>query len=561
MISLFGRGRHKTYKDCLKFRYPLTQNKNFISNPNFEPNPPSRTDLPLYSLDVKGWDLSDVGRDPVWNNAGSLTASLYYVDGDTGPFSNYNYLNTMSSGNNYIVHTSKISNPLTGDPFRNTGSPTIRTSIHTHSDTLSTDLKSIRAGLAPGKTYTLALETVSEVATGSWTYVFQNTTKGEVYSNWGWGVSSVNDANVVLPAASTTSRETLESEIPIPTRFEPSDNYRLLLTYCTGTGTTAVKWSSLFKVSLKEAASNKTNKLTPDSKYRFAIEAQAEGTKFDHLIIPRKFVVLGVRVSTDIITDVYGRLRRYVYNFKESLWIDMLQNHYTRDLTRGVQLLTPTYDLNTSGGDFTIEGTTTPYVGRYHRMNENGIVKYMEGRFHAGGQQRMLTPINDNHYARDLMKDGVLFSIPSPTKFTQKLEFDFDTLGGTNIHNADTSYYIEFFRVQGPNPERMKHETRIDVHGITGYDLGLKELTSKQFNTADYDREDVASIIRYFDDIVSTYKLNSRNSSDSTLLAGPSGGGRSEMLTPYGGSYRTNADDSGTTFGWTTAATTTLYEI
>ena len=557
MISLYGRGFHKTYEDCLKFRYPLNQNKNFISNPTFLPNPPSRTNLPLYSLDVKGWDLSDVAKDPTWNNTGSVAGTLAHVKGSTGPFSQYNVTNAIASGNNYILLRSRRSAAAT--PFRNQASPTLKTSIQTHFDTSSTDLKPLRTGIVPGKTYKLSIDTVAEVATGSWTYVLTNVTKNEVYSEWGWGTSSYNQVNVSLPVTSTTIREVIESDIAIPTRFEPDDEYQLNLSYVTGAGSTAVKWAAIYNVSFKEVISYESNTLMPDSYYRFTIVAGAEGTNFDNLVIPRKFAALGVRVSTDIVIDEYGRPRRYVYNFAQKSWVELTQRHYTRDLTRGVSFFGTRYNMYTPGGEFQIEGTSTPYIGSYHRMDENGVITFMEGRFHTP-TARVLTPVSTNHYTREATEDGVIFGLPSPTKFNQFLEFDFDTLGGSHIHNSETGYYIEFFRVQGPNPERIKMETRIDVHKIHGYNRVLNEYTSKQFNTADYDRDDTEVIMRFFDSIISTYKINSRNSNDSASYTGALGGGRSEMLSPYGGSKRTNGDDGEATFG-TGNGSTTLYEV
>ena len=562
MMSLFGRGAHKKYKDCLKFRYPLLQNKNFLSNPDLQPNPPGRTDLPLYSLDVKGWDLADVARDSVWNNTGSNNGTLLYEDGSNGPFSNYPTLNAQASGNNYIILVSRLSNEVAGNPFRNTASPTIRTSTNTYSDTLGTDMKSLRTGLVPGKTYKLSLDTMSQVDTGAWTYVLANVTKNEYYSTWGWGVSAINAVNVSLPATSTTARETLEDTILIPDTFDPEDDYQLYLSYCTGAGSVAAKWSALFKASFKEVISAESNCLLTDSRYRFTIEAQADGTKFDNLEMPRKFGVLGARVTTDVVQDAYGRDRRYVYNFIDKTWIDLNHSHHVRDLTAGIQFLQSENYLFTSGGEFRRKGTHSPFVGTYHTMNDNGVVSFMEGGIHSyAGNQGALIPVSNKHYQKDLMEDGVLYSMPASTEHTQKLEFDIHTIGQPHIHTPETGYYVEFFRVQGPNSERPKAETRIDVHTIAGYSLDLRELTTKQFNVADYDKGDTASILRYFQRIVNTYKLNSRNPDDSEPFTGPSGGGRTEMITPYGGSYRTNADDSGTTFGWTTAATTTLYEI
>jgi len=560
MMSLFGRGAHRKYEDCLKFRYPLLQNKNFLTNPDFKPNPTLRTDLPLYSLDIKGWDLADLARDPVWNNTGSNTGTLTYEDGSNGPFSNYNTLNDLAGNNNYIVIVSKLSNTIAGNPFKNKAAPTIRTSTNTFSDTSSTDLKSLRTGLVPGKTYKLSLDTVSQVDTGAWTYVLANVTKNEYYSTWGWGASSINAVNVTLPATSTATREILEDTILIPDNFEPGDDYQLFLSYGTGTGTTAGKWSALFNASLKEVISSESNCLLTDSKYRFTIEAQAGGVKFENLEIPRKFGVLGARVTTDVVPDAFGRNRRYVYNFIDKTWIDLNVNHYVRDLTSGVEFLKAENSLFTSGGEFKRKGSGSPFIGMYHTMNNNGIVSYMEGAFHNYGAQGVLIPVSDNHCQKDLMEDGVLFSIPASTEHTQKLEFDIHTIGQPHIHTSSTGYYVEFFRVQGPNPERPAAETRVDIHTIAGYSLGLRELTTKLFNVADYDKDDTASILRYFQSIVTTYKLNSRNPDDSAQLAGPNGGGRSEMITPYGGGYRTNADDGEATFG-TGNESTTLYEI
>ena len=541
-ISLFSRGAHSKYEDCLKFKFPLLQKKNFISNPNFTDNPPSRTNLPLYALEVKGWDLADYARDPNWNNLGTNAGTLTVVDGSQGPFSPNPTITADASGNNFIVLVSKKSTV----EIRNRACPTIRTNISPVYDTSSSDLKGVRPGIVPGKTYTLSLDVRSEVAVGKWAYRLTNVTKQE------------NLATGTIDATSTTARETLTADIDIPTNYSPSDDYQLLLTYANGTGT-AAKWSVLYKVSLKEKLSTESNTLMPDSKYRFSIKAKAAGVELENVDFAQKFALLGVRVCTDIITGSDGREQRRVFNFNTRKWDVMTQSNYTRDMVGDRKMFGYRTDMYTPGEQYVIKDSGANYTGWYHRMDEKGHIKFMSGRRHVAASQD-LVPISDNHYVRETMRDGVMFAIPAGTREVQNLEFDFDTYGGSDIHNDDTGYYIEFFRVQGPNAEKLIQETRIDVHHISGYDLGLNELTSDKFNTVDYDREDVKVIMRYFNDIVSTYKLNSRNASDSSSLAGASGGGRSEMLTPFGGSARTNGDDGEALFG-TGKGSTTVYEI
>ena len=81
-----------------------------------------------------------------------------------------------------------------------------------------------------------------------------------------------------------------------------------------------------------------------------------------------------------------------------------------------------------------------------------------------------------------------------------------------------------------------------------------------QFNTVDYDREDTEVILRYFDTIVDVYKTNSRYANDSAPYVGGGGGGRSEMLTPLGGTH-TQGDDGGTLFGTSWSTTNTVYNF
>ena len=367
--------------------------------------------------------------------------------------------------------------------------------------------------------------------------------------------------------------ETLSNNFTIPLNASPSDNYQMWLSFAGHS--TGVR-SMLRKFSVKEKMSVESNALTPDSKYEFVIEALATGFQFPGIDFDYKTGILGARVCTDINNaDDSTEGSQYVYNFITKRWDVLDAAAYSRDLTEGYLGFGSRDDMDAPAGQFQYSETGLPYSGKYHRHDKAGTVTHMTGATHSARESKKLTPIGAHHYVLEPRNDCALFSLPAGTKKPQKLTFQFHTLnqrgplggdgkrlGGThrNIHNEDTGYYVEFFQVKPPWTSPETKETRIDVHKVYGKDLELYKLTTAEFNTTDYDREDTEVILRFFNSIVDDYKVNSRYYPDSSPYVGTEGGGRSEMMVPLGGSRFINEDDAGSQFG-DADDPATVYEI
>jgi len=556
-ISLFSRGGHNSYAKCLKFKFPLLQNKEFIANSNFDAVNANALSIAQPSRsEVKHWELLDYNRDPDWFTTGS-TEGLINVDTDV-------------SGNRMLlfgVRNSSFS-------WKNKGCPNLITPINT---LLASEdsVTPIRRGLVPGKTYTVSLEVSSQVNTGGWAMSLSNNTQGSVWDGSEFVEGNISAGRVDQAATSITGFETLTEDVTIPDDYSPNDDYQIFLGYAHGGS--GARYSYLRKVSIKEKISHESNTLTAESKYRFTVEALARGFQIPGIEFNYKTALLGVRVSTDINnTGDTTNGTRYVYNFITRRWDIMTENHYTRNLLNGYLGFGSRGDMYSNGGDFVIKSSKNKYRGHYHRHDNAGTVTYMTGRQHTSGSQ-LLEPVGFLHAVQELREDGVIFSLPAGTKQVQNLVFEFNTenkrgpvneygirLKGAhaNIHNENTGYYIEFFRVESPWAEQLTRETRLDVHKVHGYDVELNKLATAEFNTTDYDREDTEVILRYFDKIVDEYHVNSRNATLSAPYMGVGGGGRSEMMFPAGGDAMVNGDDAGLQFGVGGGGrTATVYEI
>jgi len=561
-ISLLSRGGNRSYEDCLKFRFPLLQNKEFISNPRFKAADPSQLATVRPSReDVKNWELLDYARAPGWFTVlgGSLGTITVWKD---------------TSGNNNLVAKSYTNTPT----WKNDMSPNIATPIEPLIGAGSIDkvpVQPIRKGFIPGKTYTASLECSSDGAGLKWSMGILNTTSNKIWDGASFiagGLAEAQHATTVNGALD--GFETLSNNFTIPLNASPSDNYQMWLSFAGG----APGYRSMLrKFSVKEKMSVESNALTPDSKYEFVIEALATGFQFPGIDFDYKTGILGARVCTDINNaDDSTEGSQYVYNFITKRWDVLDAAAYSRDLTEGYLGFGSRDDMGAPAGQFQYSETGLPYSGKYHRHDKAGTVTHMTGATHSARESKKLTPIGAHHYVLEPRNDCALFSLPAGTKKPQKLTFQFHTLnqrgplggdgkrlGGThkNIHNEDTGYYVEFFQVKPPWTSPETKETRIDVHKVYGKDLELYKLTTAEFNPTDYDREDTEVILRFFNSIVDDYKVNSRYYPDSSPYVGTGGGGRSEMLVPLGGRF-IKADDAGSQFGVGGGGrTATVYEI
>lgn len=563
-ISLFSRGQHKSYDTCLRFGFPLLQNKEFLSNSTFnKANPNTLSTANPARSEVKDWEVKDYAREPDWFTAGAGAAFDGTISVDTDVSGNRMLLFGPTSAT-HISNWSDVGVPLLSTPIETfiigEGNPPV---------------KPLRHGINPGKPYTLSLEVSSQVDTGSWTFSLMNTTQGTVWNGTAFIKGRANAGSVSVDATDITGFQTLTASITIPLEYSPNDDYQLFLNYTHG-GTGRL-YSYLRKVSLKEEISSKTNTFTVDSKYRFTVEAIARGFELPGMDFNYKSTILGVRVSTDINhtgDNVNGT--RYVYNFLTKRWDIMTQQTHSRNLLEGYEGFGSWDGLQTIGEEFKYKDSQKKYSGFYHRHVSMGTVRYMTGKYHTNSS-KLLTPTGFNHAVRESTSDCTLYTLPAGTEQVQNLNFEFHTknkrgplgpdgrrLKGThsNIHNENTGYYIEFFRVENPWTETLKHETRLDVHKVYGYDFELRRLTSAEFNTTDYDREDTEVILRFFNNIVDTYLVNSRNAASTAPYSGVNGGGRSEMMTPVGGDTHIVGDDGGATFDAGGGGRgTTLYEI
>ena len=566
-ISLLSRGDSRTYNDCLKLRFNMTRNQDFVVNGAFAETQNTKVVTEPFSEDVRGWYLSDTTRDPVWCSATTVA----------GYGSTMSHVINQLSGTSHINMLAKGPTPL----FHDNSQGNLRTATNSY---FGANPRTIRSGLQPGKTYRLELDVSAKVDTGIVGWVLENTTRNQKWNSAAWGASSLAQAHIREAIDTAETREIKTADIDIPTTFDPDDMYSLIISYAPGTATgVAESGCNILGVNIKEKPNNELQQLRENTVYKFTAEAQARGHELGQNQDYHACPTIGIRVSTDVRhPELNSGAFRYVYNFLEERWDIMNLESYDRDLRNGYTGIQSENFLTTEGGEFRYRRKQKPenapeYVGPYHRMVNNGRVVYMTGDFHGQTRDEILSPISDNHFHVQKTRDCMLVDLVPNTEVNQKIPFEFHTLNRRgpvgsdgkrlrgihrNIHTSGTGYHIEVFRVQDEIPVPMERECRVDFFKIYGYDDKLNQLSNSENNPVDYDREDVGVIIRHFKDMMFDYKTNSRYYPDTENSFGTKGGSRSEMLTPFGGDNHIAGD--GTAFFQDRTGSinkTTVYEI
>ena len=539
-VSLITRGDARTYNDCLKLRFNVTKNQEFLLNGSFEePQHPNVVTTP-YSEDVRGWYLSDSTKDPAWNKVTTVAGYENVMS----------YVTNQLSGTRHVNMFAKGPTPI----FNDNSQGNLRTATNSYQGINPT---TVRAGLQPGKVYRIEFDVSAQLATGVIGFVLQNTTRNKLWNSAEWGTSGLAQAHIRHGISVAKTRETKTSDFTIPKDFEPDDMYTLLLSYAPGTATgVAATDCNILGISIKEKPNNELQQLHEDTTYKLTVETKARGHELGQVTNYHAAPTFGVRVCTDV---KYPELKtggiRYVYNFKESRWDIMTVESYDRDLRIGYGGIKPKRYLNTEGGEFRLFRENNPlkapeYSGPYHRMVSSGRVTYMQGSTHNSSTYPVpLTPISTDHFHVEKTKDCMLVDVVPNTEVNQKIPIEFHTLNRRgpvgndgkrlrgihrHIHASGTGYFIEVFRVQNAHTVRRDKECRLDFFKIYGYDDKLNQLSNAENNTVDYDRDDVGTILRHFQAMIFEYKHNSRHYPSTQNAFGAQGGSRSEMLTPFG---------------------------
>jgi len=574
-VSIVTRGAARAYKDCLKLRFNITKHQQYVINGLFtETQHPNVVTAP-FSEDIRGWYLSDATRDPVWCSATTVAG----------------YASVMSHVKNQLSGTSHV-NMFAKGPlpiFNDASQGNLRTATNSYH---GTNPRTIRSGLQPGKDYRMEFEVSAQLDTGIIGFVLENSTKNQKWNSAEWGTSSLAGAHIRKGITEAEVPEVFTADFSVPNTFAPDDMYNLIITYAPGTATpVAATDCNILGVSFKQKPNNEVQQLREDTVYKLTVEAQARGHELGQLRNSHTCPTLGLRVCTDVRhPELNTGGFRYVYNFLEDRWDIMETVSYDRDLRIGFAGIQSDTYLNTEGGEFRYRDRSTPlqapeYSGPYHRMVTDGKVRYMTGSTHnrnSNTSQRLLTPIADNHFHVEKTRDCMLVDVVPNTEVNQKIPLEFNTfnrrgpvgadgkrLRGVhrNIHTSSTGYFVEVFRIQDAIPTSKEKECRLDFFKIYGYDDKLNQLSNAENNTVDYDRDDVAAILRHFKDMMFKYKVNSRYYPDTADSFGTKGGSRSEMLIPYGGDNHKGNEAIDTFFQDKTGAhhsnanRTTIYEI